>query len=323
MFGKKSRKKSRPEAAPEQAETKKVETGRLRSEGLGNVWLALTGMDPARLLPQVVGTVLSEGGTRPAWQWERKGEEYKLLAWPREEPARASVLFAGPVGGELKPVTAVPLLEGLPNDLEVAEVHPRAEGLGGDVAVNMMDDKNPMWFFDPLFDRDRDDLTPGVTHTFWLSALAFGVRPALLDHITLTRGPQYEAYAANWLAEHPGATSADAPPLKIDIAGKHFIMPGRFFGEYQARATIERIQECKLDKTPIKILYLNFPFEHRPDLRLPLYVSEFAQKDVKLEEGKEIDAYMWLEGRIIDLEAPGHASDQAPEEEKREETRGD
>lgn len=304
MFGRKSKKKK-----PREPEAKIQETGRARSEGLGDAWIALTGMNPAELIPQVIGTVLVEGGTRPPWQWEQHGREYKLLAWPREQPARAAVIMAGPSGGELKPMTVVPLLEGLPNDLEVEAVNPREEGLGGDVAVNMMDGKNPMWFFDPLFDRDRDDLTPGVMHTFQISALALAIRPALLDHITLTDGPQYLAYAEEWLAENPGKTTADVPPLKVDISGKHFIMPGRAYGEYQVRALIDRIEECQLDKMPIKILYLSFPFDNRPPLLVPLYVSQFAQKDAKLEEGREIEAYVWLEGRVIDLEAS--AADEA------------
>ena len=306
MFGRKKKKKNRPEP-----EKKAPDTERARAEGLGDAWIALTGMNPAALIPQVVGTVLTEGGTRPPWQWERRDEEFKLLAWPQDQPARAAVIVSGPAGGDLRPVTAVPLLEGLPNDLEVADIHPRPEGLGGDVAVNMLDGKNPMWFFDPLYSRDKDDLTPGVTHTFQLAGLALSIRPALLDHITLTDGPQYLAYAEEWLAANPGKTTADVPPLKLDISGKHFILPGRFYGEYQIRALIDRIDECRLDKMPIKILYLTFPFDNRPPMLLPLYVSEYVQKDAKLEEGREIEAYIWLEGRVIDLEATSPESNES------------
>ena len=35
----------------------------------------------------------------------------------------------------------------------------------------MIEGKNPMWFYDPPYLRDKDDLTPGVTQTFLLSGL--------------------------------------------------------------------------------------------------------------------------------------------------------
>lgn len=297
MFGRKSLKKQ-----GRQEDNPLPKDGRLHAEGLGHVWAALTGADPRFIIPQVVGTVIAQGGTRPPWQWKERGREYILMAWPQDQPIRAGVLMGGEEGGQLKPITAVPLLEGFPNDLEVEEVHPRAEGMGGDIAVNMLEGKNPMWFFNPLYGRDRADLTPGVTHTFWLAAAALGLRKALLDEITITQGPRYEDYADAWLKENPGKSRIDVPPLKIDIRGKSFIMPGRFFGEYQIRAAIERIDECHFDKMPVRVLYLSFPFEDRPPMRLPLYASQKVLDDYTPEPGHEIEAYAWFQGRIIDLE---------------------
>lgn len=295
MSGKKSAKKTEEQPKPDPR--------RIHNEGLGHVWKALTGLEPAVLIPQVVATVIHDGGSRPAWQWKNRGKEYILMAWPQDQPIRAAVLMAGPEGGQLKPVTVVPLLEGFPNDLTVDEVHPRETG-GGDVAVSMLEGKNPMWFFDPLFGRDSNDLTPGVTHTFRLAAAALGVRRALLDEIAITQGSQYEAWAADWLEKNPDKGRLDVPPLKIDARGKSFIMPGRAFGEYQLRTTIEKIQDCELEKMPVKALFLKFPFEDRPSMNLPLYVSKHTLGDFEPAEGQEIEAYAWFEGRIIDLESP-------------------
>lgn len=317
MFGKKKKSRGAPAPAEDTTRQPAPESGRpsprpgadrVHAEDLGDVWVALTGLNPAAIMPQVVATVLKEGGTRPPWQWKSGGQEHVLMAWPQDQPVRAAVLVAGEEGGKLAPVTAVPLLEGLPNDLEVEAVRPRAEGLGADVAVNMMEGGNPMWFFDPLYGRDKDDLTPGITHTFWLAGLALGIRKALLDELTITQGPQYETHAAAWLEEHPGASRLDVPPLKIPMAGKRCIMPGRRFGEYQVRNVVERVEDFRLEKMDVKALYLNFPFEDRESLRLALYASKFVLGDYEPGEGDEIEAYVWLEGRIIDLEqapAPG------------------
>ena len=61
------------------------------------------------------------------------------------------------------------------------------------------------------------------------------------------------------------------------------------------RGTVEEMQDCHLEKMPVKLLYMSFPFENRPALRLAVYAS-------KMEVGHEVDAYVWLQGRIIDFD---------------------
>ena len=252
---------------------------------------------------QVAATVLHAGGTRPAWQWKHGGKDYVLMAWPQDQPVRASLLMAGPEGGKLTPVTSAPLLEGLPNDLTVAEVHVWANAADADVAVSMIEGKKPMWFHDPLYVRDKDDLTVGITHTFLLAGLALALRKALLDEVTITQGPAYESHAQAWLAANEGKSRLDVPPLKVDVHNKHLVMPGRHFGEYQMRATVESLQECQLEKMPVTILYLSFPFQNRPAMRLPVYASKMVLGDYSPKEGDEVDAYVWLQGRVIDMDA--------------------
>ena len=191
---------------PSEEELKAMLRGenRQHDEALGDAWAVLLGQNPMAVMPQVVGTVLHDGGTRPAWQWKRSGKDYVLMAWPKDQPSRAAVLMQADEGEKFKPLSAVPFLEGLPNDLTVEDIHPWSQGGGANVAVSMIEGKNPMWFYDPLYLRDKDDLTPGVTQTFLLSGLAIALRKALLDDVNITQGPQYEAWAAQWLAENPG-----------------------------------------------------------------------------------------------------------------------
>lgn len=275
---------------------------RAHTESLGDAWAVLTGQNPASIMGQIAATVMHEGGTRPSWQWKRDGKDHLLLAWPQDQPVRAAVLVAGEEGEKLAPVTATPLLEGLPNDLMVEEVHPWHTGVEANVAVSMLEGKSPMWFYDPLYGRDKDDLTPGVTHTFLLAGLAFGLRKAMLDEITITQGVRYEAYAEAWLAENPGKTRLDVPPLKVDVSKRHMIMPGRNFCEYQMRAVIEEIKDCQLEQMPVKLVYLSFPFDDRQPMRLGVYASKMVLGDYEPQVGHEIDAYVWLQGRIIDID---------------------
>ncbi len=292
-----------PELSPEQVQAIISGANRTHAEGLGDAWAVVLGRNPAALMPQVVATVLQEGGTRPAWQWKRGGKEYVLMAWPREQSLRASVLMrAEEEGGQLKPCDAVPLLEGQPNDLTVDSVHPWQNGTGADVAVTMIEGKNPMWFYDPLYLRDKDDLTPGITHTFTLAGLCLAVRKALLDDVTITQGPQYEAYAADWLAAHPGAGRLDVPPLKVSMKGRRMIMPGRRFCEYQLRGEVEEVRQGNLENMPVTLLYLRFPFEQREPMLLPVYATKMVLGEYEPKAGDEIDAYVWLQGRVIDFD---------------------
>ena len=163
---------------PSEEELKAMLRGenRQHDEALGDAWAVLLGQNPMAVMPQVVGTVLHDGGTRPAWQWKRSGKDYVLMAWPKDQPSRAAVLMQADEGEKFKPLSAVPFLEGLPNDLTVEDIHPWSQGGGANVAVSMIEGKNPMWFYDPLYLRDKDDLTPGVTQTFLLSGLAIALR---------------------------------------------------------------------------------------------------------------------------------------------------
>ncbi|MDO5535971.1 MAG: hypothetical protein Q4F72_00365 [Desulfovibrionaceae bacterium] len=289
---------------PEEARAQLSGANRIHFEGLGMPWAVLLGGPVQQLMPQVVGTVLQGGGTRPAWHWTRSDQEYFLMAWPKDEPVRAAVLVSGKKDEKLQPVDAFPLIQGLPNDLTVEDVVPWKQGHGADVAAVVEEGRNPMWFYDPLYERDREDLTPGVKQTFLVGGLAFSLRKALLDNLTITQGPYYEEHARKWLEEHPEAKRLDVPPLQIPLTGRHLIIPGRQFGEYQMRATVEQVEDHKLDRMDVKLLYVRFPFEEREPLLLPLYASKAVLKDYEPKEGDEIDAYVWLQGRIIDIDDP-------------------
>ena len=61
---------------PSEEELKAMLRGenRQHDEALGDAWAVLLGQNPMAVMPQVVGTVLHDGGTRPAWQWKRSGK---------------------------------------------------------------------------------------------------------------------------------------------------------------------------------------------------------------------------------------------------------
>ena len=246
---------------PSEEELKAMLRGenRQHDEALGDAWAVLLGQNPMAVMPQVVGTVLHDGGTRPAWQWKRSGKDYVLMAWPKDQPSRAAVLMQADEGEKFKPLSAVPFLEGLPNDLTVEDIHPWSQGGGANVAVSMIEGKNPMWFYDPLYLRDKDDLTPGVTQTFLLSGLAIALRKALLDDVNITQGPQYEAWAAQWLAENRQDPPGRAAPEDLhDRPSAHHARPPlcRIPGAHQGGARGRREAGKNGHQGPVRALPL-------------------------------------------------------------------
>ena len=149
----------------EEVRARLMAANRAHTETLGDAWAVLTGQNPEAVMGQIAATVMHEGGTRPAWQWKREGQDHVLLAWPQDQPVRAAVLVAGEEGGKLRPVSAAPLLDGLPNDLTVEDVHPWKTGVDANVAVSRGRGQLADRFYDrvmfPIFDEQGHNIAFG------------------------------------------------------------------------------------------------------------------------------------------------------------------
>lgn len=137
-------------------------------EGLGKTWLTLLN-DPEKEVPAVVMQVMKEGKTRDCWQRKDSKEETMVLAWPVETGFRAGVTVHGNAGDQLRPVSTYPLLEGAPNDMTVNETYLWQNETEGEVSATCNEGANPLWFYSPFLFRDRENLTPGVRHTFLIA----------------------------------------------------------------------------------------------------------------------------------------------------------
>ena len=214
-------------------------------EGLGKTWLTLLN-DPEKEVPAVVMQVMKEGKTRDCWQRKDSKEETMVLAWPVETGFRAGVTVHGNAGEQLRPVSTYPLLEGAPNDMTVNETYLWQNETEGEVSATCNEGANPLWFYSPFLFRDRENLTPGVRHTFLIAGLAYGLRRALLDEMTITEGVEYERYVAEWLAQNPGKTRLDVPQLTVDLRGARIVVPGDVASEYQIRVPVTSVEEMHI-----------------------------------------------------------------------------
>ena len=265
-------------------------------------------------IPAVMAVTAQHGGTRPTWCMNDGKTEHMLLAWPKESLFRSAIIVTGKPEEKLTPCTVIPFIEGIPNELRVEKTHTWKNGIEGEVGCVIGETDDVLWFYDPLYFRDKKiDLTEGVDQTFYMAGLCFAIRPALIDELTITSGPQYEARLAMWLQENPGKTRLDAPALKVDLRGQRILAPTEVAGEYQARATVQKPEVLNFgpEKGEVKIHRFIVTFGKEKFLNLMMYASEFAcQKGYEPKEGDEVDMLFWLQGRIVDVDDSEESSAQ-------------
>ncbi len=258
-------------------------------------------------IPYVMKVVVDEGGTRSAWNSKDGESENFVMAWPKEPLLRAGIIVGGEVDGKLEPKAIFPFMEGFPNTMKVETTHAWANGVEGEVGCLAGESDQILWFYNPLFFRDKViDLTEGIEQTFYLSGLCLGLRRALLDEITITSGPYYEAHAEKWLQENSDKTRLDVPALKIDIHGKRLLAPTDIASEYQARVTVEKVEEFIFgpEKGGEKIYRFVATFGDKENVRILMFVpAKACAKGYVPKAGDEVDMIFWMQGRVVDIAA--------------------
>ncbi len=270
-------------------------------EALGHLWQTVM-KDPKIELPVMIPYVVKEGLTREAWQVKTDKQETMLIAWPKDAPFRAGITVQGKPEGKLDTKTCTPLLEGFANDLTVDEVKPWSSGVEAYFTAFRNEDKQALCFYNPLYFRDKQDLTPGVRQSFVVSGLASALRRGLLDDMHVTKGPLFENYIASWLEENPGSSRHEAPQLSIDLRGERILIPSDFPGNYQMRCPISTVDTCQFADELIYVLGIELGLNTENPLRFILYAPEKICHNITPKVGDEIDALIWLQARVVDSE---------------------
>lgn len=268
-------------------------------EGLGDKWRALV-QNPDVTVKGLVPTIANEGGTREAWQSHTPDGHTVLLAWPATEPCRAGLIIRGDQNGaNYQPVSALPLLEGLENELEVTEVRPWANEAEGEIAASR-NGEEPIWFYDPLLYRDRWSCLVGQKQVFTLAALAYALRPATRDSIQVKGGPQFDAYASAFLEKNPGMTAEQVPPLTLPLKGARIMQQYANASEYQLRVPVEEVSTCQFNGEKVTMLTISLAGKDEKALRAMLYVSQATLGGYEPKAGDDVEAIVWLQARLVD-----------------------
>ncbi len=273
-------------------------------EDMKRPWSTL--LESLKELPTVLTATAKHGGTRPAWMQKNEKKETILLAWPQNSPLRSAAIVSGKPGGELTPYSITPFMEGVANTLQIEKTYDWKNGIEGEVGCQIDEHNELLWFYDPLYFRDKKiDLTEGIEQTFYMSGLCLAMRPALLDELTITQGPDYERLAQMWLDDNPGKTRLDVPPVKVKLRGQRILGPTPVASEYQARAIIEKCESFEFgpEKGEVKVYRFMTTFGHKKPMKLMMYApAKVCQNGYEPKEGDEVDIIFWLQGRVVDAD---------------------
>lgn len=94
----------------------------------------------------------------------------------------------------------------------------------------------------------------------------------------------------------PASTCRSSPWIS---GAPGIVVPGDVASEYQIRVPVTSVEEMYIQNEKIYMLIVEFGLNTPNPLRFPLYAPERVCKIVP-QAGDEIDAIIWLQGRIID-----------------------
>lgn len=269
-------------------------------EGLGDKWRALVADPDVTVKAKIVPAITKEGGSRDAWKSNTPDGHTVLLAYPATEPCRSALIIRGKEETkEYQPVSAVPLLEGVENVVEIADTYAWANEAEGEVSIQHPGGQ-PLWLFNPLFYRDRWSCQAGQKQIMRISGLAYALRRATQDSVQVKAGPQFEAYAAAFKEKNPDIADADIPALTVPLKGAHILQPYQHACDYQIRVPVQDVKTCKFNDEEVTMLAIALGGKDGNTIRCMLYVSKTVLGDYVPQVGDDIEAIIWLQGRFTD-----------------------
>ncbi|MFI3270694.1 MAG: hypothetical protein R3Y11_01135 [Pseudomonadota bacterium] len=269
-------------------------------EGLGDKWRALVADPDVTVKAKIVPTIAKDGGTREAWQSHTPEGHTVLMAYPATEPCRSALILRGDEAKkDYKPVSALPLLEGIENVVEIDETYAWANEAEGEISIQHPGG-SPLWLFNPLFYRDRWSCQAGQKQIMRVAGLAYAMRRATQESIQVKGGPQFDAYAAAYKEKNPSIADADIPPLTLPLKGAHIVQPYQNACDYQIRVPVQDVKTCKYNDEEMYMIAISLGGKDGNALRCMLYASKQVLGDYVPKAGDDIEAIIWLQARFTD-----------------------
>ena len=272
------------------------QTGIKHFEAHGDRWFSLD-KDSAKAMTTVIGTIVGEENTQNMRIEKLPGCASSLMIVGDAPAVPCAVLR--PEGKDLHLQSFYPVLQGIPNLLEIEHLHSwnMVRGAEGDVYA-VFDNKVSLCFFDPMWGIDAPQLAEGMECHFELAAWVYSLHKA--EHKEIIVKPDSPSYEDLCLSLN-GITLGD--PITFSTRGLRALLPTDFACEYNFQAPVLSVEECVFCGYSMLRLKVELVGNEKI-LTAWIYASRHILKGYVPIPGDDVTGMLWLTGYICPEPAP-------------------
>ena len=287
-------------------------------EGLGDAWEVLLGefseeMEEGdelslreKLFYHICAQTLDKGVLDPSCLvlYQANNMRVALVQSDPRKSVQAGVLIRGDdADSNHILVNGYPILQGLPNSMDILEAHTWSNGVEGEVLARMAGSATtPVSFFAPFYFRDFAQFEEDRRCTIFLAALALSISQAKQKSVIIDEGEFYEMELKQFLAKNTGKTAADFSGPEIILEGARMLFPSDTASCQEFRVPVLEVRYCMFFDIDLFRIRTEFVLDHVDgnDVALqgyiyaPLHLLEGYMPQV----GDDIEGFLWMTGYL-------------------------
>ncbi len=153
-------------------------------------------------------------------------------------------------------------------------------------------------FFDPEFFKNRHIYESGKAYDFSVAGIAYVLKPAKQQSLTIDEGPILEMERERLLEEDPNADPNSIIPVELSLAEMRCLLPRELADDSEFRTVIDEAGYFEVEGHGVFRLRatMMIPDDHHFDINL--YASEAVLEGYRPKPGDSIEGVLWLQGRL-------------------------
>lgn len=282
-------------------------------EGLGDVWGSLF-PDGSKAISECIALATSSGTLQENCQviYQENKTHVALIQAPEKGDIQSAVLLVKKEDMQDMHVwSGYPLLQGVPNRLEITKVHTWSNGVEGVVAAEAGQGGPPVTFFAPFYFRDSPKFLPGMTFSISLAALAFHLKKAQDITFPVETGPFYDLKLEEFLKENPGKVAADFIPPDMTFAGASILLPATYVCEWRYRVPVLSIDYVEFMGNRFTKIGTTFVGCDEDTIHGNLYAADHILQGYAPQVGDDIEGVLWMTGVLQEENLTNKRTDSA------------
>ncbi|MDR0552162.1 MAG: GNAT family N-acetyltransferase [Spirochaetaceae bacterium] len=195
-----------------------------------------------------------------------------------------------------------PLLEGLKNDVVLADRHPWKNKIEGEIEINIPGRENYS-FFAPFYYNNFSNYAAGDKIEVYLAGLAYSAEQPVTE-LEINEGHFYTTQLKKFLRENTGKTKKDFPPLMIQMDNLIMFTPSKYYSEFEYFGKIIELEYINfMNKKFAKIKICILRIDDEDKMFINLYISPNLLQNYTPKIGGNIHGILWLTGYTKTTEA--------------------